>query len=555
MEIRKKFLTFFKNRGHAVVLSASLIPKNDPSVLFTTAGMQQFKDYYTGKQDPMADFKSQNTVSVQKCLRTGDIDEVGDDTHLTFFEMLGNFSFGGYWKQEAINFAYEFVTKELGQTIDYVSVFKDEESKIPPDNESRSIWQSIDPGISIREHGAGDNFWGPTGIEGPCGPTTEIYVDGVEVWNIVFNEYYKTKEGEFRPLEIKGIDTGMGLERLLIRVQQKTHIYQTDLFAPTLSLVQSECSAYNERSARIIADHIRSAVFLLGDGVIPANKDHGYILRRLLRRAVLQARRIGLPAGALAQVALGYQQQYKDQYPEVAKVEIIATVRKEQEKFEKTLEAGLVEFEKGTDAFILATTYGFPIEMTEELAKENGTTIDRAAFDLKMKAHQTLSRSGAEQKFKGGLSHDGERTTKLHTAHHLLLAALQRVLGKDVKQRGSNITDERLRMDFSFDRKLTDEEKRCVESLVNEWIQADCSVGRKELPKAEAEAIGAEMEFKATYPSIVSVYFIEDKSGVPISKEFCGGPHVERTGTLGTFKIQKEEAVASGIRRIKATLT
>lgn len=553
-EIRQKFLDFFKERGHALVQSSSLIPQNDPSVLFTTAGMQQFKPYYTGAKDAVTDFGTKSTASVQKCLRTGDIDEVGDDTHLTFFEMLGNFSFGGYWKREAIQFAYDFITKELGRTIDYVSIFKDEESGIHADEESRIIWRGIDSNITIREHKKEDNFWGPTGDEGPCGPTTEIYIEGVEVWNIVFNEYYKTKTGEFKPLEIKGIDTGMGLERLLIQIQQKPHIFETDLFAPVMTIIKDNASQYNERGARIISDHIRSALFLIADGVLPSNKDQGYILRRLIRRAVLQANKIGLHSEVLVNIAEQYRSQYKEQYPELKREDSIESLKAEEAKFKKTLEAGLKELEKGTDPFILATTYGFPIEMTEELTREKGTTIDREKFDEQMKEHQAISRSGADQKFKGGLANTGEQATKLHTAHHLLLAALQKVLGKEIKQRGSNITDERLRIDFSFDRKLTDEEKQKIESLVNEWIKADCPVNRKEMPKTEAEQIGAEMEFGAKYPNIVSVYFIQDKEGSHISKEFCGGPHVDRTGSIGAFKIQKEEAVAAGIRRIKATL-
>ncbi len=559
-ELRKRFLDFFEKRGHTVLPSASLIPKDDPSVLFTTAGMQQFKPYYTGQKNAEADFGAQNVATVQKCVRTGDIEEVGDDTHLTFFEMLGNFSFGGYWKKEAITYAYEFITKELGLAIDYVSIFKDDESGIPADEESRAIWQSIDSNLVIREHNKEDNFWGPTGDEGPCGPTTEIYIDGVEVWNIVFNEYYKTKDGTFIPLETKGIDTGMGLERLLVQAVGVSNVYETDLFSSVIDLIKENSKNFNEHSARIIADHIRTCLLLLGDGVTPSNKDRGYILRRLIRRAVRYSDILGLNFGGtettLRFIARLFIRVYKDTYKEV-ETKLETYLAAEESKFRLTLQQGLKEFEKGTDPFILATTYGFPIELTEELAKEKGIAINREKFETEMKAHQDASRTGAEQKFKGGLANTSEQTTKLHTAHHLLLAALQRVLGKDVKQRGSNITEERLRLDFSFDRKMTDEEKSAVEKLVNEWIVADYNVVKREMPLAEAEKIGAEMEFGAKYPEIVSVYFIcpsADGEGSAISAEFCGGPHVERTGILGTFKILKEEASSQGIRRIKAVL-
>jgi alanyl-tRNA synthetase len=337
-------------------------------------------------------------------------------------------------------------------------------------------------------------------------------------------------------------------------VQGKSTLFETDLFAPALAVLSEESEFYDERAARIIADHIRTAVFLLADGVLPGNKDQGYVLRRLIRRAVVQARKISLQNGALLRIAELYQEQYKKQYPEIVPVSLIETLKGEEEKFKKTLEAGIKEFEKGTDPFILATTYGFPIEITEELAKEKGVVIDRGSFDAQMKEHQAASRAGAEQKFKGGLANTSEQTTKLHTAHHLLLAALQQTLGKEVKQRGSNITEERLRIDFSFDRKMTDEEKAAVEKIVNDAIAADYRVVRREMPRQEAEKLGAEMEFGTKYPDIVSVYFIEDAAGNHISKEFCGGPHVEHTGVLGIFKIQKEEAVAQGIRRIKATL-
>ncbi len=532
-EVRQKFLDFFEKKGHKIVPSASLVPQNDPSVLFTTAGMQQFKPYYTGERSAEADFGSKNTVSVQKCVRTSDIDEVGDDTHLTFFEMLGNFSFGGYWKKEAIEYAYEFITKELGLKIDYVSVFEGD-SETPTDEESRKIWQGVDGALTIKNHNRADNFWGPTGEEGPCGPTTEIYVNGVEIWNIVFNEFHKTKEGEYKPLEIKGIDTGMGLERLLVQVQKKSNIYETDLF-----------NNEQTKEERIVADHVKAALFMISDGIRPSNTGQGYVLRRLIRRAVKFSKQsLGNELEKVKKIYEGVYILLDDK----------SEINLEENKFRQTLEKGLREFERGVDPFLLFTTYGFPIELTQELAKNKGVTIHLDDFNKKMIEHQKMSQTSSAGMFKGGLANHEEKTIKLHTAHHLLLAALQKVLGKEVKQRGSNINEERLRMDFSYPRKLTSEEIKQVEEIVNTNILADLAVTSKKMPLIEAESLGAEMEFGTKYPEIVSIYFIEDKNGDYISKEFCGGPHVENTKVLGHFKIIKEEAVSAGVRRIKAML-
>ncbi len=532
-EIRQKFLKFFEQKGHKIIPSSSLVPENDPSVLFTTAGMQQFKPYYTAPDNAVKDFGNKNVVSVQKCVRTGDIDEVGDDTHLTFFEMLGNFSFGGYWKKEAIEYAHEFITKELGLTIDYVSVFKDDASGIPADEESGAIWQSIDSNLKIKEHKKEDNFWGPTGEEGPCGPTTEIYINGVEIWNIVFNEFYKTREGKYNPLPVKGIDTGMGLERLLVQVQKKNNVYETDLF-----------SGEQTREERIVVDHVKAALFMTSDGAVPANTGRGYVLRRLIRRAVRFSK----------EPLQNKIEKIKHTYMNTYKLDDKGEIEKEEKKFRETLEKGMKEFEKGTDPYVLFTTYGFPIELTLELAKEKGVKIDVDDFNKKMAEHQKLSQTSSAGMFKGGLANHEEKTIKLHTAHHLLLAGLQAIVDPKIKQRGSNITEERLRMDFSFERKLIDEEKQKVEDWVNDKIKQSLNVVRHEMPLAEAEKVGAEMEFGAKYPEVVSVYFIEDKNGAPISKEFCGGPHIGNTSELGTFKIQKEEAVSAGVRRIKAVL-
>jgi len=542
-EIRQRFLKFFLERGHKIVPSSSLVPENDPSVLFTTAGMQQFKPYYTAPENADKDFGLRNIVTVQKCIRTGDIEEVGDDTHLTFFEMLGNFSFGGYGRREAIQYAHDFITKELGLDISYVTFYKGE-GVVPRDDESRKIWEIL--GVkNVREDGS-DVFWGPTGNEGPCGPTTEIYCKNaegkdVEIWNIVFNEYFCDGSREnldkgnanLKKMDILGIDTGMGLERLVTVVQKKQSVYETDLFA-------------NEKTKeeRVIADHVKASLFMITDGMLPSNTGAGYILRRLIRRAVRFSKK------PLSQEIENIKKIYKGVYVLDDKNEIA----KEENRFRSTLERGLKEFEKGIDPFILFTTYGFPIELTVELAKEKGMQIDVQDFNKKMIEHQKLSQTSSAGMFKGGLVNHNEKTIKLHTAHHLLLAALQEIVGKNIKQRGSNITEERLRMDFLCDHKLTDDEKVRVEVWVNEKIKEGLDVIHREMPLAEAEQLGAEMEFGAKYPSVVSLYFIQGKNGEILSKEFCGGPHVGNTSVLGKFKITKEEAVSAGVRRIKAVL-
>ncbi|MEI6022651.1 MAG: alanine--tRNA ligase [bacterium] len=574
-EIRKRFLDFFASHGHAILPSASLVPKNDPSVLFNTAGMQPLVPYLMGEKHPLGD----RLASCQKCVRTGDIEDVGDARHLTFFEMLGNWSLGDYFKKEAISWSYEFLTsKELGLGLDpsrlYVTVFEGDEDA-PRDLEAVEIWKQFIPEHRIYFLPKKNNWWSP-GDNGPCGPDTEMFydvtVDGlgdmshdeyvaaddagqvVEIWNDVFMQFEKKDGAVVGQLSQKNVDTGSGLERISMIVQGKDNVYEADMFAPIMQAIQINAKKYSQRSARIIADHTRSAMFMIADGVTPANKDQGYILRRLIRRAVMQARHIELPENFIAEHIGDFITIYKDAYPELVDAPIAEKITEEEGKFRKTLEAGLKEFAKGTDPFILATTYGFPIELTVELAQEAGHTIDIEKFKTEMAAHQAASRSGAEQKFKGGLANTNEQTVRLHTAHHLLLAALQQIVDPSIKQRGSNITEERLRIDFNFDRKLTDEEKVAVENLVNEKIAAGLSVIKREMSLAEAESIGAQMEFGAKYPETVSVYFIEDQNRTPFSKEFCGGPHVSNTKEIGKFKIQKEEAVAAGIRRIKATI-
>ena len=575
-EIRKRFLDFFAKRGHAILPSASLVPENDPSVLFNTAGMQPLVPYLMGQKHPLG----ARLASCQKCVRTGDLEDIGDNRHFSFFEMLGNWSLGDYFKQEAISWSYEFLTsKEEGLGLDparlAVTLFEGDENA-PFDQESKDIWMSL----GIPEHRifalpAEDNWWSP-GDNGPCGPCSEMFYDMngdflgqeiskesfveqvkkeafIEIWNDVFMEYEKKDGKVIGKLSQKNVDTGAGLERITAVMQGKNTAYDTDILSGVMEMVKSGSVNYGERSARIITDHLRTATFMIADGVFPSNKDRGYVLRRIIRRAAFRVGQLGLSQESYTQVISAITEKYESIY-NIEKNKISEIFNQEVTKFTKTLDAGLKEFEKGVDPFLLATTYGFPIELTEELAKEKGIAIDRADFDVKMKAHQDLSRSGSEQKFKGGLANTNEATVKLHTAHHLLLAALQEVVDKNIHQRGSNITEERLRMDFSFDRKVTPEELQKVETLVNSWIEAKLPVVRREMPREEAEKLGAEMEFGAKYPDIVSVYTIQNTNDEYVSKEFCGGPHVTNTSEIGKFKIQKEEASSAGVRRIKAVI-
>lgn len=561
-EIRRKFLAFFENRRHKIVPSSSLVPDGDPSVLFTTAGMQQFKPYYLGKKSAMEDFESLNTVSSQKCIRTSDIDEVGDISHVTFFEMLGNFSFGGYFKEEAIRYAYEFIVNELSLEIDYVTVFAGDD-KVPFDTESYEIWKDFVPQEKIKKFGKEDNFWGPTGKEGPCGPTTEIYVNGIEVWNLVFNEYYCREDGELDPLPQKGVDTGMGLERLSMMVGKTPTIFETDLFGHIIKEIEkvSGVSYFNagyEKVFRIIADHIKASVFILSDGVAPSNSERGYVLRRLIRRAVRHLKILNIESSFMVKVAKIVIENYKDVYPYLVEKEheIISELKAEEERFEKTLKEGLKQFEKfsihgisGHDAFILFSTYGFPLEETIELAKEKGIKVDETGFREEFERHQEISRAGMEKKFKGGLSGSSLEETRLHTATHLLHKALREVLGEHVSQKGSNITPERLRFDFSHAEKMTPEELKKVEDMVNQKISEKLAVGVEEMTVEEAKEKGAIGIFGDKYGDKIKVYSVGD-----FSKEICGGPHVSNTSELGHFKIKKEEATSAGVRRIKAVL-
>lgn len=589
-DIRETFLAFFEARGHAIIPSASLVPENDPSVLFTTAGMQPLAPYLLGASHP----KGTRLANVQKCVRTGDIDDIGDNRHLTFFQMLGNWSLGDYFKQEAIRWSYELLTtpsdrplgeRGFGLSPDrlYVTVFEGDENA-PRDEESETVWKSLGiPENRIYRLGVDDNWWSP-GENGPCGPDTEMFYDLtdrglgdlsqedflsavkredlVEIWNDVFMEFEKKGGAVVGKLPVKNVDTGAGLERMAAVLQGKRTAYDTDLFLPLMEAIRSKAASGDEKAERIVADHVRAAVFMIADGVLPSNTDRGYVLRRLLRRAIRFADMLGLPqTDFLPELSGIIQDNYSRDlgYSELVSGDggrdrIIAVIREEEAKFRETLAQGLKEFERGKDAFTLFTTYGFPVELTAELAREQGREIDLEEFMKKLKEHQDLSRTASAGMFRGGLANTNEKTVRLHTAHHLLLAALQTVLGPEVKQRGSNITEERLRIDFSFSRKLLPEEVARVEQTVNGWIAEDLPVVRREMPRSEAEQIGAQMEFGAKYPDTVSVYFIEKQDGTAVSKEFCGGPHAEHTGELGSFRILKEEAVAQGVRRIKAVL-
>ncbi len=577
-ELRDKYLEFFKSKGHVIIPSASLVPKDDPSVLFNTAGMQPLVPYLSGQPHPLGT----RLVNVQKCIRTVDFENIGDNTHHTFFQMLGNWSLGDYFKKETITWSFEFLTgkKWLNLPLKMLAFTVYEGDKnVPRDTESSNLWKSLGvPAERIAFLGK-DNFW-IAGESGPCGPSTEMFYwagDGeapkkfdpndnrwVEIWNDVFMQYHKGKDGSIIPLKKNNVDTGMGFERTLAVLSGKKSAYETDLFQPVIKKIeQLSGKKYKDaqREMRIVADHIRAAAFILGDGnnVAPSNLDRGYVLRRLIRRAVRYAKQIGLPDNSLSALAEIVVEEYGDYYTELNKnkLRILEELQKEEEKFEKTLEKGLKEFEKmsvqgdlsGKEAFLLFQSYGFPLEITEELADEKKIKVNTEEFLAEFQKHQELSRKGAEQKFKGGLADLSNETVRLHTATHLLNEALRKVIDMKIKQKGSNITPERLRFDFSFDRKLTPEEIKKVEEEVNSVIHKHLPVICKEMTKEQAVKIGAEMEFGQKYPDKVTIYLIGD-----YSKEFCGGPHVKNTKEVGKFKIIKEEACSAGVRRIKAVV-
>ena len=579
IEIRKKYLDFFVKHGHKVIPSAPLIPENDPSVLFTTAGMQPLVPYLLGEPHP----EGKRITDYQKCLRTNDIDEVGDNRHLTFFEMLGNWSLGDYFKEESIKMSFEFLTKELGIPKEKLSVtvFAGDDD-CPRDTLSAECWKNA--GIEeskIYYYGKEDNWW-IAGEEGPCGPDTEMFYDTgkpacskdcqpscdcgkyVEIWNNVFMEYYKDKNG-YRKLAKQNVDTGLGLERMTMLLEGKETPFDTELFKPVMDKLKELQRVDIIESRRIVAEHLRSSMMIIADGGRPSNLDRGYILRRLIRRMIRHMNKLQIDLTEISTLIDLNINNLKEMYPELEKnKEIIKNViLEEKNKFVKTLDKGEKEFIKemnrlvsknenvitGEIVFKLYDTYGFPPEVTKDLATENNMTIDMKKFEELFKVHQEKSRAGAEHKFKGGLATTGEMETKYHTATHLLNAALKQVLGSHVHQRGSNITAERMRFDFSHDSKLTPEEKQKIEDLVNEWIKQAIPVERMEMEKEKAIAIGAEAMFADKYGDIVTVYKIGD-----VSTEICGGPHVKNTKDLGHFKIKKEESSSSGVRRIKAIL-
>ena len=580
IDIRNKYLKFFENHGHKIIPSAPLIPENDPSVLFTTAGMQPLVPYLLGEKHP----EGTRLTDYQKCVRTVDIDEVGDNRHLTYFEMLGNWSLGDYFKEESIQMSFDFLTKELGIPVEKLSVtcFAGDEDA-PRDNVAYECWKKAGiPEDKIYFYGKDDNWW-IAGEEGPCGPDTEMFYDTgkpacsddcqpscdcgkyVEIWNNVFMEYFKSKDGKYTKLEKKNVDTGLGLERMTMLLQGKETPYDTELFVPVMNKLEELQKVDNIQSRRVVAEHLRSSMMIICDGGRPSNIDRGYILRRLIRRMIRHMNKLQINLDEISNLIDLNVENLKEMYPDLNtnKETIKNVIIEEKDKFVKTLAHGEREFEKemkkakeqgqdkisGEVVFRLYDTYGFPPEVTKELAEENDMKVNLDKFDELFKAHQEKSRQGAEQKFKGGLAEQNEITTAYHTATHLLHEALREVLGEHVRQNGSNITVDRLRFDFTHPQKMTPEEIKKVEDIVNEQIQKDLPVTCEELTYDEAKKSGAIGLFTNKYGDRVKVYTIGD-----FSKEICGGPHVTHTGELGRFKIKKEESSSSGVRRIKAVL-
>jgi len=618
-ELRQKFLDFFEKKGHKVLSSAPLVPENDPTVLFTTAGMHPLVPYLLGQPHALG----QRLCNSQKCLRTGDIDDVGDNTHLTFFEMLGNWSLGDYFKREAIEWSFEFLTKELNIPLERLafSVFKGEpENNILCDEEAVGIWQKLGvPVDRIAYLGREDNWWGPAGQTGPCGPDTEMFYwtgkgpapsvfnpndkrlalpksrrdEGgwVEIWNNVFMQYNKQIKNqksnfkntnknskikidyEFVPLKQKNVDTGMGLERTLAVLNRKNNVYETDLFVPIIEKIKNQISNLKNtnqnskideiKAERIIADHLKAAAFILAENVAPANTERGYVVRRLIRRAIRYGKNLGIEQEFTPKIAEAVIQIYQDVYPGIKNNQqfIFDELKKEEAKFRKTLERGLKELDKldkvdAEKAFFIYQTYGFPLEMIQEELAKRALAVDAVGFQAQVKKHQNLSRAASAGKFKSGLADHSQATVKLHTAAHLLHQALRQVLGNEVHQAGSNITPERLRFDFSYPQKLTDAEMAQIEKIVNEQIQADLSVKCETMLYQQAIESGALAFFKDRYPEKVNVYSIGSAQcpESAFSREVCAGPHVERIGELGKFKILKQESVGANLRRIKAIL-
>jgi alanyl-tRNA synthetase len=575
-ELIKKYIEFFKSKGHEEIKNSSLVPENDPTVLFTTAGMHPLVPFLLGQPHP----QGKRLTNVQKCIRTGDIEEVGNTTHHTFFEMLGNWSLGDYFKKEAIEMSFEFLTKILNIPLERfaVTVFEGDKDA-PKDNEAAEIWKKL--GIKnerITFLGKKDNWWGPAGEVGPCGPDTEMFYwkpnnlpapktfnpedkNWVEIWNDVLMGYKKTKEGKIIEAKQKNIDTGMGVERMITILNGYEDNYETEVWKPIIKKIEKLSNkSYNgnKKEMRIIADHVKAACFIINDGTIPGNSEQGYVLRRLIRGAIRNLRKLEvniLEINATDEIAKEVFKIYSD-YKLNEKL-ILSELKKEEDKFQKTIDKGLREFEKmskdnsidGKESFLLYQSYGFPIEMIEELTKEKEIKFNPEDFKNELKKHQELSQTASAGKFKSGLADNSKETTKLHTAAHMLLAALKKILGEKIEQRGSNINPERLRFDFTFDRKLTDEEKNQIENLINLEIQKNQQIIREEMSLKEAKERGAQGIFDSKYGDTVSIYTIGK-----FSKEICTGPHVNNTSELGTFKIQKEESSSSGVRRIKAIL-
>jgi alanyl-tRNA synthetase len=610
-ELRQKYLDFFKGKEHAIIPSAPLVPENDPTVLFTTAGMHPLVPYLMGEKHP----EGKRLANVQKCVRTGDIDDVGDNRHLTFFEMLGNWSLGDYFKKEAIEWSWEFLTDKKWLGLDasriYVTVFEGDENA-GRDEESIKIWQEQYAKVGIKAEVAGDkivsrekrivplpkddNWWGPAGQTGPCGPCTEMFYDVapekgeikgdfnnlvdnfrlIEIWNDVFMEFNKTATGSFEKMAQQNVDTGMGLERTIVVATGKDNVFDTDLYGTIIKKIEEisrkrYSEEANKRPMRIIADHLKAATFMVADGVVPSNVERGYILRRLIRRAIRQGKILGIEKDFTSQIAKVVIGEYGEPYPELEKnkEKIFEELQKEENKFRETLEKGLRQMQEiiaesrkaeiisGEKAFYLFSTFGFPLELTREIAKEHEITVDEDGYHKEFAKHQELSRTASAGQFKSGLADHSEEVKKLHTATHLLNAALRKVLGGHIEQKGSNITGERLRFDFSHGQKMSKEEMEQVEKLINEVIVQNIKVECEEIATDDAKAAGAVGVFGQKYGDKVKVYSIGNSSTSsepPFSREICGGPHVERTGELGKFRIIKEEASSAGVRRIKAVL-
>lgn len=551
-ELIKKYIEFFKSYDHKEIPNTSLIPENDPTVLFTTAGMHPLVPFLSGQKHP----QGKKLVGVQRCIRTGDIEEVGDSTHHTFFEMLGNWSLGDYWKEDTIKYSFEFLTKILKIPKEKLTVtcFVGDKDA-PKDKESANFWKTL--GINkIKFLGKKDNWWGPAGKIGPCGPDTEIFVNNIEIWNDVFMQYNKDEKGNYNEAKQKNIDTGMGVERTLAILNDLEDNYLTEVWKPIIKKIEGISKKKykdDQRSMRIIADHLKASVFLIADGVNPSNTEQGYVLRMLIRRAVRNLKKLKIDT--TIQIAESIFGIYKDY--NLNKNKILTELKKEEDQFQKTLDKGLKKFEKmsrdksidGKESFLLYQSYGFPLEMIVEECKERKIKFNPEDFKAELKKHQKLSQTAAKGKFSSGLADNSKQTTRLHTACHILLTALQKVLGPEIEQKGSNITPERLRFDFSFPRKLTDEEKKQIEEVVNSEIEKNQAITKEEMSPEEAKEKGAQGAFSDKYGDKISVYTIGN-----FSKEICTGPHVKNTKELGKFKIKKEQSSSSGVRRIKAIL-